>query len=286
MPDPNRLLQTLHRAVEYFRTTPGRRGRFVELQEVEDVLVAGDLHGNIDNFKKLLELAKLAEHPKRHLVLQELIHGPHRYPNAGGDQSHRLPDLLAALKCQFPTQVHVLIGNHELSQWTQRAIIKNDEDLNQVFRLGVETAYGNRAAEIYAAYEELFSVMSVVIRAPNRVLLSHSLPGASRLDTWELESITTDECHPDDVKLGGCIHAVVWGRDLSAETAARYLHKVDADLLISGHIPCDQGFQLPNERQLILDCKDERARVCLFPADRALTQQDLVSYTRRLHPEV
>ena len=77
----------------------GRQGRFIELQDVDEVLVAGDLHGNLDNFKKLFELADLGQRPRRHFVLQELIHGPFRYPNSGGDQSHRLLDLVAeALK--------------------------------------------------------------------------------------------------------------------------------------------------------------------------------------------
>jgi hypothetical protein len=285
MPDPQRLLKTLHQAGAAFRHTPGRRGRFVELTEVSDVLVSGDLHGDLMNFKRLLELADLARYPQRHLVLQEVIHGPSRYPNSGGDQSHRLLDLLAALKCQYPQRVHMLLGNHELSQWTGRAIMKAEEDLNEVFRLGVETAYGNHAPEIYCAYENLMSVLPVALRTPNRVFLSHSLPGGSRLDSWDLTMICKDEAEEADYKLGGCIHAVAWGRDLSAANAKRYLEKVDADLLISGHIPCDEGFQVPNEHQLILDCKDEQACCCLFPADRPLTQQDLLGCVIRLHEE-
>lgn len=286
MPDPQRLLRTLHLAIESFRKTPGRQGRFVELMAADDVLVAGDLHGNLENFKRLLGVAELATHPRRHLVLQELIHGPGRYPNSGGDQSHRLLDLSAALKCQYPERVHVLLGNHELSQWTDRAIMKADEDLNQVFRLGVQTAYGEHAGQIYAAYEGLFAAMPVALRTPNRVFVSHSLPGGSRLDAWELARICQETPEPDDLKLGGCIHAVVWGRDLSAATAQRYLEKVGADLLITGHIPCDEGFQVPNDRQLILDCKDERACCCLFPADRSLTQQELLGGLVRLNPEL
>src|SRR5947209_6550944 len=117
MPDPIRHLTTLRRAVVAFRSTPGRRGRVGYLEDVDEVLVAGDLHGNLENFKTVLQRAELAAHPRRHLVLQEVVHGPHRYP-AGGDKSHQLLDLLAALKCQFPRQVHFLMGNHELAQWT------------------------------------------------------------------------------------------------------------------------------------------------------------------------
>jgi hypothetical protein len=285
MPDPQRLLRTLRQAADAFRTTPGRRGRFVQLTGADEVLVAGDLHGDLENFKRLLRLADLGRHPRRHFVLQELLHGPYRYPG-GGDQSHRLLDVVAALKCQYPDRVHVLMGNHELSQWTNRAIMKGDEDLLQLFRQGVETAYDEQAAAVYAAYEELFAVMPFALRTPNRVFLSHSVPSRQRLDAWELAMLCQDEHGPDAHKLGGCLHAVVWGRDVSAETVQRYLQKVDADLLISGHIPCSTGYHVPNPYQLILDCKDEQACCCLFPADRALTQADLLAGVRRLYPEL
>src|SRR4051812_39373893 len=128
MPDVGRLLTTLRRAIVAFRATPGRRSRVVYLSDAEDILVAGDLHGNLENFKRLMRVADLAKHPRRHFVLQEVIHGPFHYP-LGGDRSHQLLDLTAALKCQYPERVHFLLGNHELAQWTGRRIAKNDEDL-------------------------------------------------------------------------------------------------------------------------------------------------------------
>ena len=124
----------------------------------QDVLVAGDLHGNVENFRRLLERAGLRSHPDRHLVFQELVHGPFLYPT-GGDKSHQLIDLLAALKCQFPRQVHMLLGNHELAQWTNQWIAKRDTELNDLFRQGIETAYGGHSQKIYDAYLDLFEAI-------------------------------------------------------------------------------------------------------------------------------
>ncbi len=281
MPNADRLLATLDRACTAFEKTPGRRGKFVELADLDEVLVAGDLHGHVENFKRILDLAALKQNPRRHLVLQELVHGPFRYPS-GGDKSHQLFDLTAALKCEFPHRVHLLLGNHELSQWTGRAIMKAETDLNEQFKAGVEQAYGERAGQVYAAYERLISLLPVALRTPNRVFLSHSLAGGSRLEHWELAALTKETFEPGQFKLGGPVHAVVWGRDTSAGTAERYLQKVDADWLITGHIPCDAGFQVPNPRQIILDCKDEHAHCCLFSTSRSLTQTDLLEGLRRL----
>jgi Calcineurin-like phosphoesterase len=276
MPDPERLLRTLDKARAGFVSTPGRSGRLVRLPAGVEVLVAGDLHGNVENFRLLLQNAELAKHPRRHLVLQELIHGPYRYP-AGGDKSHQLLDLAAALKCQYPDCVHVLPGNHELAQWTAQRIGKGDEDYNETFRAGVGTAYGEHGAAVYQAYLDLIAAMPMALRTANRIFLSHSLPGASRLAAFDPVRLERDSCEPEDLRLGGMLHALVWGRDTRPETAAAFLGKVDADLLITGHIPCDRGFDTPNDRQLILDSLGTPACYCLFPTDRPLSLQDLVA---------
>src|SRR5437762_2779759 len=117
MPDPDRLLATLRRAAAAARAAPGRRGRVVAPADAADVLAVGDLHGHLGNFQAALKLADLGGHPRRHLVLQEVVHGPYRYP-AGGDKSHQLLDLTAVLVAQYPGRVHFLPGNHELAQVT------------------------------------------------------------------------------------------------------------------------------------------------------------------------
>jgi hypothetical protein len=276
MPDPTRLLGILNRAIRAFQETRGRRGRVIRLEEAVDVLVVGDLHGNLENFKRALDRAELASHPRRHLVWQEVIHGPFRYA-AGGDKSHQLLDLVAALKCQFPGQVHFLLGNHELSQWTNQRIAKTDVDYNELFREGVATAYGAHADAVYGLYLELFAAAALVVRTPNRVVVSHSLPNGKRLAAFDPGVLEKEQLAENDVRLGGAVHALVWGRDTSEATTAAFLEKMDADLVITGHIPCEEGFEVPNCRQLIVDAAGAPACCCLFPADRALTHDELVA---------
>jgi hypothetical protein len=276
MPDPARLLTTLQQAARAFRATPGRTGRFTRLPAGAEVMVVGDLHGNVENFRLALKVANLAGNPQRHLVLQEVVHGPFQY-SEGGDKSHQLLDLVAALKCQFPARVHFLLGNHELAQWLNQRIGKGDVDQNQWFYAGVETAYGEHAEKIYAAYLKLFDAADLALRTVNRVFISHAYPSAKNLPRFDLAVLEQDHIADEEKKLGGIVHSLVWNRDLSQANVEAFLKKVDADRLITGHIPCEQGFMTPNDRQIILDALGTPACYCLFPTDRPLTQQELLN---------
>jgi hypothetical protein len=275
MPDPLKLLNTLKRAGDLCRSTPGLCGKTVDLATADDVLVAGDLHGNIANFQRIMKLADLARNSHRHLVMQELIHGGFRYAD-GSDKSHQAVDLWAALKCQFPTRVHYLLGNHEMAQWTNRAVAKADVDLNASFLDGVRTAYGMMGMDIYNAYLDLFQTLPLAVRTPNRVFVSHSLPSAKSMATFDPSRLQHPGYVDDDLKPGGTPYGLVWGRDTSPENVAEFLRRVDADFLISGHIACDNGFNVPNDRQVIVDSLGPVASCCLFPARGPVTQAELV----------
>lgn len=282
MPAPDRMLTVLRQAAALTRATPGRRGHVVELLGAADVLVAGDLHGHVGHFQAVLQAADLKAHPARHLVLQELIHGTFRYPS-GGDKSHQLVDLFAALKVQFPKRVHYLPGNHELAQLTGRKVLKADDDLNARFEEGVAAAYGGEfGPQIYQSYLELFKVSPVAARCPNRVLVSHSLPSGRVLGLFDPTRLEREEYEDADLQPGGSVHSLVWGRDTSPANAAAFLAKMDADLLVSGHVPTDDGFLAPNDRQLIVDSADQPAAFVLFPADRPLTHAELVGCVKRI----
>jgi hypothetical protein len=276
MPDPQRLLNTVKRAAQLFRATPGRQGMVVQLGATsDDVLVAGDLHGNLAHFQSLLDRARLDRNPRRHLVLQELIHGDARYPN-GGCKSHQLVDLVAALKCQFPDRVHLILGNHELSEVVKRPILKAGVSTGELFRQGIDVAYGAHSAQVQNAYLELFESLPLGVRTANRVFMSHSFPESDDLDNGFdvsiLQSQSVTEIRGNN---GTSLHDLLWGRDGTDHTAQRFAQLVDADLLITGHMPCPNGFHTPNSRQLILDSSRYPACYCLLPNLNPVTLDDL-----------
>jgi hypothetical protein len=282
MPDPEKLLPIIRKATALFRSTPGRAGGIIRLDAAEEVMVVGDLHGNTPAFRKVLEVAALARHPGRHLVLQELIHGHHHYPGDGGDKSHQLVDLVSALKCQFPDRVHLILGNHELSELTGRVIIKHGKTLNEQFRVGITTAYRPHDEAIYAAYKELFAALPLAVRTPNRVFLCHTVPDPPDLDTLDLDLLAADSWPPESMKRRGTIYALTWGRNSEPETIDRFATMIDADWFITGHQPCEEGFRRANHRQIIIDGTAQDPTYCLFPARAPVTIEHLLACVKAL----
>ncbi len=256
MPDPVKVLATIRQAARIFREAPGRTGSEILLTDAEDVIVVGDLHGNVPALVKVLEYARLDEHKKRHLVLQELIHGPRMYANDGGDKSHQLVDLVCALKCQYARRVHVILGNHELSEITGRAIAKHGTPLNALYHIGVRTAFGDASQEICEAYRELFLTYPLAVRTENRVMMVHSAPESHWLDQFQPEILQSTHWTDQDMARGGSVYGLTWGRDNQQATIDRFLQMVDTDWLITGHQPCDDGFMIPNNNQIIIDGTD------------------------------
>jgi Calcineurin-like phosphoesterase len=282
MPDPRKVLTTIRRATELMRSTPGRAGGIVTLQNAADVLVLGDLHGNLPGFTKVLALAALDRHRDRHLVLQELIHGPYMYPDAAGDRSHQLVDLVAALKCQYAERVHLILGNHELSELTGRSIGKEGEELNAKFRRGIDKAYGASAGEVYDAYKALFAALPLAVRTSNRVYVCHTVPDAIDLDSLDLGLLAADVWPEEAMKRRGTIYALTWGRDTAPQTVDRFAAMVDADFFITGHQPCDEGFRQANHRQIIIDGTPPFPSYCLFRTDEPVSIESLMKCVHHL----
>ncbi|MFM7152278.1 MAG: metallophosphoesterase [Gemmataceae bacterium] len=267
-------LQTIRRAIAGFRSTPGRKGSRVDLHHAEDILISGDLHGHVENFRQIMQRADLGRHPRRHLLVQELIHGPFAYPG-GGDKSHQLIDLICALQCQYPGRIHYLMGNHELAQWMDRPILKSEDDLNAHFRRGVDMGYGERAGEVYDLYRQVFAALPFAVRTEGRLLLSHSLPSSGMMERFDPAALSCDPLRPEDLEPRGSLYSLVWGRDTQPANVEAYLAKMDADLLISGHIALDEGFVQASQRHWILDCKGSPAAACLLPADRPVMPEQV-----------
>jgi len=277
------VIATMREATAQNVATPACVGCVIELGDelADDVLIAADLHGNRINFEKLLKAADLANNPRRHLVMQEVCHGGPTYPS-GGCMSHLLLEDIASLKNEFPDRFHFMLSNHELAELTDFAIMKSGRMLNLAFREGLQQLYGDRAEDVRQAYLEFLASCPIAVRLASGVFISHSIPENVDRNGYDIE-IFSRRLERRDFRPRGPVFRLVWGRDFREENATAFAQLVRTNLLIHGHEPCDEGFQIPNSKQVILDCCSEDACYVILPTHGELTQQDVVNRVVKLH---
>jgi hypothetical protein len=274
---------TFNGAAEANRQTPGRQGNLIELSTelAEEVMVTGDLHGHRSNFHLICRRAALAEHPRRHLVLQEVCHGGPTYPQSGGCMSHTILEDVAALKTKYPARVHFILGNHELAELTDYPIQKGSQLLNVQFRAGLEQMYGPAADAIADAYRRFLSTCPLAVRLPQGVFISHSIPEATDAGHFD-PSVLARPLTPSDYGVQSDVFQLVWGRDYRRTNAQAFAQLVGAKILINGHEPCHEGFIAPNDFQIVLDCAGPRAACVMLPVGVELSHEEVMERVMRL----
>ncbi len=278
-----RTIAAFAQAAEANRNTPGRKGNVVELsaEVADEVMITGDLHGHRRNFNLIKKIAKLDRRPRRHLILQEACHGGPTYPQNGGCMSHTLLEDVAKLKNEYPERVHFLLGNHELAELTDYPIQKNKQMLNMLFRLGLQQMYGPAADKVREAFFPFLRSSPLAVRLPGGVFVSHSIP--ENADTCPFDkTIFSRQLEDSEFYDRSGVFQLVWGRDYRQENAEAFARLVDAKVLINGHEPCPEGFDAPNDVQLIIDCCSDRASYVILPTDHPLGHEEIVQRVEKL----
>jgi len=276
------IIERMRQAAELNRKTPARHDNVVMLDadNCDEVVVAGDLHGNRRNFNALRKVASLDKYPKRHLVLQEVVHGGPTYDD-GGCMSFMLLEDVAKLKLQYPDRVHFLLSNHELSEATEYLIRKANAMLNLQFRLGMEQMYGADVDRVREAYKEFILSCPLAVRVPQGVFISHSIPGEVDRAGFD-RGVFWRQLSRSDISPGGPAFKLVWDRDYRRENAAAFASLMQATTLIIGHEPCDEGYATPNDLTLILDCAHPKAKYLILPCGRTWQQESLLQCMQSL----
>jgi hypothetical protein len=279
-----RMIDLCRQAAGINRGCAVRQGNVVELtpEHGTDVMVVADLHGNRLNLRRLLEIADLAGHPRRHLIMQEVCHGGPEYPGDGGCMSHLMLEDMARLTCEFPGRFHFLLSNHELSELGDFPICKSRKMLNLLFRNGITEMYGDEGERVRDAYMEFIASSPIAIRVASGIFISHSLPEKCDRDGFDT-AVFTRPLSCADWRSGSGLFRLVWGRDFRSANAEAFAKIVGAELLVHGHEPCSAGYSVPNSRQVILDGSGPSACYLLIPIGQKLTQPELIGNIHKLY---
>jgi len=274
--DANKTISTFAEATRANLNDPLRKGNVIYLPAEGDVLISADLHGNVENFKKIVKKAALVGNPSRQLIVQELIHGS-KSSVENGDYSFILLEWAAALKVKFPGQVHILLGNHDQAELANIRIVKYGKVVGPAMHRGLRETYGENHRRVWQAYLSFMRSLPLASRTSFGTFISNSTPEKSTLDFFDM-SIFERELEDADYEKGNSVFHLVWGRDHSEAAASTFAAFVEASVLIIGHNPCEEGYDVPNRYHIVIDCKDEKGCFILMPLDRALSQKEVVEH--------
>jgi hypothetical protein len=279
----SRTISTFEQAAARFRQCPLRQGNVVELDSAagDELMVTADLHGNRRNYSRILQLAALDDHPRRHLLMQEVCHGGPTYPSGVGCMSHLMLEEIAQLKLQYGQRFHFILSNHELAELTDFPIMKAKRMLNLMFRCGLQEMYGEAADRVRDAAMGLIASLPLAVRVPGG-FICHTLPADADTRGFDRE-VFQRELTAADLAEGGAAFRLAWGRDYRPENAEAFARLVEANVVITGHEPCPEGFSAPNARQVILDCCGETACYAILPLNQQLDQQGVLDRIKSLH---
>ena len=94
--------------------------------------------------------------------------------------------------------------------------------------------------------------------------------------------ILDKEITDSDLEENGPLFQFIWGRDFRQANADAFANSIEADVLIHGHEPSEDGFDVPNSRQIILDSHGDNATYLMLPIGKQLGQQEIVKRIKKL----
>jgi hypothetical protein len=286
MPDsPSQVLETFDAAKDENLLDSTRQGQVVTLaapgNSGGELWMTGDIHDHRTNFAKIVHAADLGNNPQRHLVLHELIHGDH-FDEYGAEDSWQTLYKAAALKCDFPSQVHFLLANHDLAQIHGEGIMKAGLSVCEAFNAGVKRDFPADATAVTVAITEYLLSLPLAIRLPNRIFLCHSLPPDKQTEEFDFTVFERNPLRPEDYRRRtGPVYQLIWGRNITPAGVAAFAAKVDADLIITGHQPQEMGFAINGPQHLILASEHNQGVFLPLDLSKTYTSETLVPLLRK-----
>ena len=272
--------ETFDAAAEENKLSSLRHEQTVLLPAVGEVWMTGDIHDHRTNFAKLLRAADLANNPQRHLILHELIHGDH-YDQNGADDSWQTLYKAAELKCSFPHQVHFLLANHDLAQIQGEGIMKAGLSVCEAFTAGVKRDFKEGADSISFSISEFLLSLPLAVRCPHGLFFCHSLPSDANIANFDFTIFDRALTGRDYQRKTGPIYQLIWGRNMSPATAAKFAEQVDTKILITGHQPQDSGYAVNGDHHLILASEHNQGVFLPIDLSKPCEMPELVDSIRK-----
>ncbi len=262
---PQTIIDLLNKGAEANNADKYRRGNLIRLPAEGDLIVTGDLHGHRRNFERILDFADLTNHPGRHIVLQEIIHGGPE-DSQGGCLSYKLLFDAVRYKLRFPDRVHIIMANHDTTFINNSEVMKEGKEMNRAMRSAMEREFGQAFGGIELATRQFLFSQPLAARCEKRIWLSHSLPADRLVEKFD-PKVLDNNLKINDVVRPGSAYLLTWGRKHSQTLLDSMAKTFDADIFVLGHQPQEQGWRQAGANLIILSSNHNHG--CLLSIDLA-----------------
>jgi predicted phosphodiesterase len=256
-------------------------GRLIKIPPLGKVIILGDLHGDLDSLKIILEETKLMEELEEGRNIKLICLGD--YIDRGPAQIEVL-NILLNLLYRYPKNIHLLRGNHE----GPKDLWPSPHDFPERLRYH----YGETGNQLYQVFRRLFDNLYTAVYIQGKALLLHGgIPsGADSLR----EIAFAHENHPEKGHLG----EILWsdpthiqgvlpnprgaGKLFGPNIAEDFLTKINANLLIRGHQYASEGYRIEGPIVTLFSCKiphygNEKAAYLDLELDKPINR-DIISW--------
>ena len=269
-----RAIELLKQGTQLNKDCPIRKGNVIYMPSCSGrLIVVGDLHGHRRNFERIVSYADLGNEPDNILVFQEIIHGGEQDEH-GDCLSFTLLFDIIRLKIKYPEQVHLIMGNHDMSVISNSEVLREGREMNNAMLRAIENYYEPDTELLVLALKQFLFSQPLAIRTDNRVWLSHSLPADSMVDGFDRDFLDRS-LQISDLARGKSAYCLTWGRRQSDSVVEKMCDLFDVDRFILGHQRQDAGYLILHERVLILASDHNHGCIAAFELDKTLRNSDL-----------
>ena len=216
--------------------------KLIELPHKGKALIITDLHGNLEDYERYMEIWNEFKDKNNHLILTgDFIHSC--YVNDGS------LEIIDSLKMLYENDenFHVLLGNHEWAQILDESIYKGGLNQTQDFKVLVYKKYLDKTAEKIEFYKKFFKTLAIAVRTQNKVLISHAGPSPHLKSEEDINNISNNDYTNNLV-----LYDLVWNRNMecSRNYLDPFLKYLNCNASIVGHTPVD-GVELIGNQLIV-----------------------------------
>ncbi len=217
--------------------------KLVKLPAKGKAMIITDIHGNLEDYHKYMEIWNDFKNKDNHLILTgDYIHG-------FGDKDKSV-EILESVKWSFEhvPNFHVTLGNHELAHVANINVVKGGHNQKEEFEQLILNKYDENCYLKLQQYKKFFKKLPISIKTANGAFISHSGPSRYIKSSHDLENILNDGYVGNPI-----LSEMLWSRygDYNLQDVDSFLEAVGCKIYIVGHTPV-RGVKKIGKKQMIV----------------------------------